>query len=56
MDVETTVSLPVLVADGTKMISSAMCKDFQREMQGAMFQADMRILQLKGCDMVLGIQ
>lgn len=25
-------------------------------MQGTTFQADMRVLQLKGCDMVLGIE
>ncbi|KAF7124493.1 hypothetical protein RHSIM_Rhsim12G0205800 [Rhododendron simsii] len=48
--------LPVSVADGTKMISTALCKGFKWEMQGADFQADMRVLQLKGCDMVLGIQ
>lgn len=53
---EDTDSLPVSVADGTKMLSTAMCKNFQWEMQGIEFQADMRILQLKGCDMVLGIQ
>lgn len=33
-----------------------MCKGFKWEMQGVEFQADMRVLQLKGCDMVLGIQ
>ncbi|CAL5378579.1 unnamed protein product [Camellia sinensis] len=48
--------LPVLVADGTKLMSTAICKGFRWEMQGTEFQADMRILQLKGCDMVLGIQ
>lgn len=48
--------LTVFVADGTKMISSAICKGFKWEMQGVVFQADMRILELKGCDMVLGIQ
>lgn len=53
---EVTDSLPVSVADGTKMMSTAMCRNFQWEMQGTIFQADMRILQLKGCDMVLGIQ
>ncbi|CAL5348860.1 unnamed protein product [Camellia sinensis] len=48
--------LPVLVADGTKLMSTTICKGFRWEMQGTEFQADMRILQLKGCDMVLGIQ
>lgn len=48
--------LHVSVADGTKMVSIAICKGFNWEMQGTIFQADMRVLQLKGCDMVLGIQ
>lgn len=53
---EDTDSLPVSVADGTRMMSTAICRDFQWEMQGTTFKTDMRILQLKGCDMVLGIQ
>ncbi|XP_028051261.1 uncharacterized protein LOC114255919 [Camellia sinensis] len=48
--------LPVSVADGTKLMSTTICKGFRWEMQGTKFQADMRILQLKGCDMVLVIQ
>ncbi|XP_057475850.1 uncharacterized protein LOC130763850 isoform X2 [Actinidia eriantha] len=48
--------LTVFVADGTKMTSNAACKGFKWEMQGVIFQTDMRILELKGCDMVLGIQ
>ncbi|KAF7131596.1 hypothetical protein RHSIM_Rhsim09G0045700 [Rhododendron simsii] len=55
IEIEDTDSLPVSVADGTRMMSTTMCKKFQWEMQGTNFQADMRILQLKGCDMVLGI-
>ncbi|KAJ8615052.1 hypothetical protein MRB53_034424 [Persea americana] len=46
----------VFVADGTKMTSNAACKGFKREMQGVVFQTDMRVMELKGCDMVLGIQ
>ncbi|XP_028056715.1 uncharacterized protein LOC114260736 [Camellia sinensis] len=56
IETENTNSLPVSVDDGTRMLSTAMCKDFQWEMQGTNFQADMRVLQLKGCDMVLDIQ
>ncbi|GFS39350.1 hypothetical protein Acr_00g0062470 [Actinidia rufa] len=48
--------LTAFVVDGTKMISCVACKDFKWEMQGAVFQTDMRVLELKGCDMVLGIQ
>lgn len=48
--------LTVFVADGTQMTSSAACKGFKWEMQGVVFQIDMKVLELKGCDMVLGIQ
>lgn len=48
--------LTMFVADGTEMTSSAACKGFKWEMQGVVFQTDMRVLELKGCDMVLGIQ
>ncbi|GFS46186.1 hypothetical protein Acr_00g0100660 [Actinidia rufa] len=56
--VETTEINPltVFVADGTKLVSTATCKGFKWEMQGVIFQTDMRVLPLKGCDMVLGIQ
>lgn len=53
---EITDSLPVSVADGTKLISTATYRNFSWEMQGTIFQANMRVLQLKGRDMVLGIQ
>lgn len=56
IETENTDSLPVSVADGTRMLSTALCKNFRWEMQGTTFQADMRVLQPKGCDMVLGIQ
>ncbi|XP_077232454.1 uncharacterized protein LOC143869781 [Tasmannia lanceolata] len=55
-DVQPTNPLSVSVANGTKLISSATCKGFQWVMQGTNFQADMRLLPLGGCDMVLGIQ
>ncbi|KAF7139795.1 hypothetical protein RHSIM_Rhsim06G0000800 [Rhododendron simsii] len=48
--------LTVVVADGTKTFSKAMVKDFNWTMQGAEFTADMRLLPLGGCDMVLGVQ
>ena len=43
--IETTVTDPltVFVADGTKMISRAACKGFKWEMQGVIFQTDMRV-------------
>lgn len=56
IEIESTDSLPVSVADGTRMMSTAMCKNFQWKMQNITFQADMRILRLERCGMVLGIQ
>ncbi|KAF7138246.1 hypothetical protein RHSIM_Rhsim07G0137500 [Rhododendron simsii] len=54
--VTNTDPLPVSVVDGTKMVSTTVCKGFHWEMQWTRFQADKRVLHLKGCDMVLGIQ
>ena len=48
--------LTVFVVDGTKMTSSAACKGFKWEMEEVVFQTDMRVLELKVYDMVLGIQ
>ena len=40
--------LTVFVADGTKLVSTATCKGFKWEMQGVIFQTDIRVLPLKG--------
>lgn len=42
--------------DGTKLCSRAVCKNLVWEMQGKTFVAELRLLPLGGCDMVLGIQ
>ena len=55
METIETNPLTVFVADGTKLISIAACKGFKWEMQGVIFQTDMKVLPLKGCDMLLGI-
>ncbi|KAG8374813.1 hypothetical protein BUALT_Bualt10G0034600 [Buddleja alternifolia] len=47
---------PVSVADGNKIFSSSACKNFSWKMQDVMFVADMMMIPLGGCDMVLGIQ
>ncbi|KAG8374641.1 hypothetical protein BUALT_Bualt10G0017100 [Buddleja alternifolia] len=54
--VEETDLLPVSVADGNKIYSSSACKNFNWKIQGVMFMADLMLLPLGGCDMVLGIQ
>nr|CAD1842592.1 unnamed protein product [Ananas comosus var. bracteatus] len=46
----------VAVADGNRLTSSAACKGFKWKMQGLEFEADLLLLPLKGCEMVLGIQ
>lgn len=48
--------LTVVVADGTKVFSKAMVEGFKWNMQGAEFEANVRLLPLGGCDMVLGVQ
>ncbi|XP_058188043.1 uncharacterized protein LOC131304721 [Rhododendron vialii] len=54
--VEATSELPVTVADGTKLCSKGLCPTFTWEMQGETFSAEVRILAIGGCDMVLGVQ
>ncbi|KAA8550255.1 hypothetical protein F0562_001939 [Nyssa sinensis] len=54
--IQFTNPLAVVVADGTKLQSKAVVKDFQWVIQGTTFTTDMRLLPLGGCDMVLGVQ
>lgn len=44
------------MVDGTKLISKAVVSYFKFCMQGTEFQANVRLLPLGGCDMVLGVQ
>ncbi|KAG8366076.1 hypothetical protein BUALT_Bualt17G0038300 [Buddleja alternifolia] len=53
--VEGTELLPVSVADGDKIYSSSACRNFNWKIQGVLFVADLMLLPLGGCDMVLGI-
>ena len=48
--------LMVAVVDGTKIASTMTCKQLTWSMQGKEFKADMRLIPIRGCDMVLGIQ
>ncbi|KAH9699109.1 hypothetical protein KPL71_024219 [Citrus sinensis] len=48
--------LMMAVANGSKIASAATCKQLVWSMQGREFRADMRLIPLGGCDMVLGIQ
>ncbi|KAK4382273.1 Retrovirus-related Pol polyprotein from transposon [Sesamum angolense] len=53
---DNTKSFPVPIANGNKMYSSFAYKNFGWKMQGVPFTADMMILPLGGCDVVLGVQ
>ncbi|XP_026399605.1 uncharacterized protein LOC113295486 [Papaver somniferum] len=53
--IEPTAALHVAVADGNKVLSDARCPQFSWNMQGCNFSFDFRVLDLGGCDMVLGV-
>ncbi|XP_077224918.1 uncharacterized protein LOC143858163 [Tasmannia lanceolata] len=55
-EVQKSQPLKVVVADGGKVTSVAECKGLKWVMQGTIFQADVKLLPLGGCDLVLGIQ
>ena len=54
--IEPTKPLWVIVADGTKICSRAVCTIFCWVVHGQPFVAQVRILPLSGCDVVLGIE
>jgi len=43
------------VADGGTMTYTSVCSNFQWSMQGVDFVTDVFTLDLKNCDMILGI-
>ena len=50
-----TQPLSVTVANGQKVLCKSACVGFCWQMQGESFEADLRLLKLGGCDMVLGV-
>ena len=46
--------LSVTVVNGNRMYNHYKCADFKWQVQGVEFMADLRILELGGCDIVLG--
>lgn len=44
------------VADGEKLVCREVCRNFTWRMQGHEFNADVFLLRLGGCDMVLGME
>ncbi|GJW18472.1 LysM domain-containing GPI-anchored protein 2 [Tanacetum coccineum] len=51
-----TVPLEVFVANGHQMVSEYMCKGFEWTIQGITYKADVMVIPLGSCDMVLGVQ
>jgi len=48
--------MTVQAANGDQMVCKSMCKGLRWKMQGISFQADVFIINLSNCEMVLGIQ
>ena len=46
----------MIAVDETRITSDAICRQLTWSMQEKEFQADLRLIPLGGCDMVLGIQ
>ncbi|GKA15840.1 C2H2 and C2HC zinc fingers superfamily protein, putative isoform 1 [Tanacetum coccineum] len=53
---EYSTPLIVKVGDGNKLSSDSKCSKFKWITQGQTFEADLRVLMLGGCDMVLGVE
>lgn len=45
----------VMVANGAKMVTDTKCDALKFSLQGEEFLKDMRLLEVQGCDMILGI-
>lgn len=52
--IEPAKSMIITVADGNKLLNDAKCFSFRWWIQGIMFEDEIRVLSLGGCDMVLG--
>lgn len=46
----------ILVANGERMSCSAIVKEFVWTMQGTSFEANVLLMPLKGCEMILGME
>ena len=55
-NLQETPLLSMLIANGTKMVSQLKCREFKWLMSGCKFSADLRILKLGGCHVVLGVR
>ena len=55
-DMKSTVPLQISVANGSKLVSSTICKDFSWYINGVEFQTDVMVVPLGSCEMILGVQ
>ncbi|KAJ3685430.1 hypothetical protein LUZ61_014594 [Rhynchospora tenuis] len=53
--VSKTAPMSVVIADGNKMLTDAECKGLKFSIQGNEFTKDMRLLDIKGYDLILGM-
>jgi Retroviral aspartyl protease len=53
--IKETHHLIVIVANGARMVTDSKCTSLQFHLQGHEFQGDFRLLQIKGYDMILGL-
>jgi Retroviral aspartyl protease len=50
-----TISMVVTVANGARMITDLQCEALQFQLQGHEFERDIRVLDVRGYDMILGL-
>ena len=55
-DMRGMVPLQIFVANYSKLVSSSMCKDFKWLINEDEFQANMMVVALGSCEMILGVQ
>lgn len=48
--------IPIMVADGRRILSTKTARRFNWQMQGYNFEADFYIIPLEGCEVVLGVK
>jgi hypothetical protein len=52
---DSTAPMIVMVAYGEKMVTDSLCTKLQFEIQGHEFEGELRLLNITGYDMILGL-
>lgn len=55
IELENAPGMMVHISNGTQLCSALLCPNFSWKMQGHVFHTKVRILPLKACEMVLGV-